>query len=144
PRERRDVAPGVGRRVAGVGDPLARAAGRRRRAAPATGRRVNPEIVQAVREWVEREVYPVASDYEHADEFPEPLVEQMKELGLFGVTIPEEYGGLGLDLTTYALIQVELSRGWMSLSGVLNTHFISAWMIKTFGTDEQRERYLPR
>ena len=82
--------------------------------------------------------------YEHADEFPEPLVEQMKELGLFGVTIPEEYGGLGLDLTTYALIQVELSRGWMSLSGVLNTHFISAWMIKTFGTDEQRERYLPR
>jgi alkylation response protein AidB-like acyl-CoA dehydrogenase len=106
--------------------------------------RVMREIVQAVREWVEWEVYPVASDYEHADEFPEPLVEQMKELGLFGVTIPEEYGGLGLDLTTYALIQVELSRGWMSLSGVLNTHFISAWMIKTFGTDEQRERYLPR
>ena len=67
----------------------------------------------------------------------------MKELGLFGVTIPEEYGGLGLDLTTYALIQVELSRGWMSLSGVLNTHFISAWMIKTYGTDEQKERYLP-
>ena len=105
---------------------------------------MNPEIVQAVREWVEREVYPVASDYEHADEFPEPLVEQMKEMGLFGVTIPEEYGGLGLDLTTYVLIQVELSRGWMSLSGVLNTHFISAWMIKTYGTDEQRERFLPR
>jgi len=102
------------------------------------------EVVQTIREWVEREVYPVASEYEHADEFPAPLVEQMKELGLFGVTIPEEYGGLGLDLTTYALIQVELSRGWMSLSGVLNTHFISAWMIKTFGTDEQRERYLPR
>jgi alkylation response protein AidB-like acyl-CoA dehydrogenase len=102
--------------------------------------RVMHEIIQAVREWVEREVYPVASDFEHADEFPEPLVEQMKELGLFGVTIPEEYGGLGLDLTTYALIQVELSRGWMSLSGVLNTHFISAWMIKTYGTDEQRGR----
>ena len=68
---------------------------------------------------------PVASELEHADEFPEPLVEQMKELGLFGVTIPEEYGGLGLDLDTYALIQIELSRGWMSLSGVLNTHFIS-------------------
>ncbi len=68
----------------------------------------------------------------------------MKELGLFGVTIPEEYGGLGLDLTTYALIQVELSRGWMSLSGVLNTHFISAWMIAAHGTEEQRERYLPR
>ena len=102
------------------------------------------ELVAAVREWVEREVYPVASEYEHADEFPEPLVEQMKELGLFGVTIPEEYGGLGLDLTTYALIQVELSRGWMSLSGVLNTHFISAWMIKTHGTEEQRQHYLPR
>jgi alkylation response protein AidB-like acyl-CoA dehydrogenase len=102
------------------------------------------EIVRTIREWVEHEVYPVASRYDHADEFPGPLVEQMKELGLFGVTIPEEYGGLGLDLTTYALIQVELSRGWMSLSGILNTHFISAWMIKTFGTDEQRRRYLPR
>ena len=102
------------------------------------------EIVAAVREWVEREVYPVASDYEHADEYPEPLVEDMKRMGLFGVTIPEEYGGLGLDLLTYVLIQIELSRGWMSLSGVLNTHFISAWMIRTHGTDEQRERYLPR
>jgi alkylation response protein AidB-like acyl-CoA dehydrogenase len=102
------------------------------------------EVVATVREWVEREVYPVASDYEHADEFPAPLVEDMKELGLFGVTIPEEYGGLGLDLLTYALIQVELSRGWMSLSGVLNTHFISAWMLQAHGTEEQRERHLPR
>ena len=102
------------------------------------------EVVASVREWVEREVYPVASEYEHADEFPAPLVEDMKQLGLFGVTIPEGYGGLGLDLLTYVLIQIELSRGWMSLSGVLNTHFISAWMIKTYGTDEQRERYLPR
>ena len=102
------------------------------------------EVVASVREWVEREVYPVASEYEHADEFPAPLVEDMKQMGLFGVTIPEEYGGLGLDLLTYVLIQIELSRGWMSLSGVLNTHFISAWMIKTHGTDEQRERYLPR
>ncbi len=102
------------------------------------------EIVQTIREFVERDVMPVASEYEHADEFPAPLVETMKELGLFGVTIPEEYGGLGLDLTTYALIVCELSRGWMSLSGVLNTHFISAWMIKTFGTPEQKDRYLPR
>jgi alkylation response protein AidB-like acyl-CoA dehydrogenase len=103
-----------------------------------------PEVVAAVREWVEREVYPVASDYEHADEYPAPLVEDMKRLGLFGVTIPEEYGGLGLDLLTYVLIQIELSRGWMSLSGVLNTHFISAWMIATYGTEEQRDSYLPR
>jgi alkylation response protein AidB-like acyl-CoA dehydrogenase len=103
-----------------------------------------PEVVAAVREWVEREVYPVASEYEHADGYPEPLVEDMRRMGLFGVTIPEEYGGLGLDLLTYVLIQIELSRGWMSLSGVLNTHFISAWMIRTYGTDEQRQRYLPR
>jgi alkylation response protein AidB-like acyl-CoA dehydrogenase len=101
-------------------------------------------VVASVREWVEREVYPVASDYEHADEFPAPLVEDMKSMGLFGVTIPEEYGGLGLDLLTYALIQIELSRGWMSLSGVLNTHFISAWMIGAYGTDDQKHRYLPR
>lgn len=101
-------------------------------------------IIATVREFVERDVRPVASDLEHADEYPADLVATMKELGLFGVTIPEDYGGLGLDLTTYALIQVELSRGWMSLSGVLNTHFISAWMIKTFGTNDQREGYLPR
>jgi alkylation response protein AidB-like acyl-CoA dehydrogenase len=102
------------------------------------------EIVATVRAFVERDVVPVASELEHADEYPTELVATMRELGLFGVTIPEAYGGLGLDLTTYALIQVELSRGWMSLSGVLNTHFISAWMIDTYGTDEQRERYLPR
>jgi alkylation response protein AidB-like acyl-CoA dehydrogenase len=102
------------------------------------------EIVGTIREFVEREVVPVASELEHADEYPTGLVETMKELGLFGVTIPEEHGGLGLDLTTYALIQVELSRGWMSLSGVLNTHFISAWMIQTQGTEEQRRAYLPR
>jgi butyryl-CoA dehydrogenase len=102
------------------------------------------EIVATIRDFVERDVVPVASELEHADEYPTRLVETMKELGLFGVTIPEEYGGLGLDLTTYAHIQVELSRGWMSLSGVLNTHFISAWMIKEHGTEEQRQRYLPR
>jgi alkylation response protein AidB-like acyl-CoA dehydrogenase len=102
------------------------------------------EIVAAIRDFVEREVMPTASELEHADAYPGELVARMKELGLFGVTIPEEYGGLGLDLTTYALIQVELSRGWMSLSGVLNTHFISAWMIRTHGTEEQRQRYLPR
>ena len=101
-------------------------------------------IIDMVRDFVARDVMPVASDLEHADEYPADLVAKMKEMGLFGVTIPEEYGGGGLDLTTYALIQVELSRGWMSLSGVLNTHFISAWMIKTFGTDQQRQRYLPR
>jgi butyryl-CoA dehydrogenase len=102
------------------------------------------EIVALVRDFVEREVIPNAPALEQADEYPTELVAQMKELGLFGVTIPEEYGGLGLDLTTYALIQVELSRGWMSMSGVLNTHFIAAWMIKSYGTEEQRAAYLPR
>lgn len=102
------------------------------------------EILATVREFVERDVVPVASELEHADEYPDALVATMKELGLFGITIPEEHGGLGLDLVTYALIQVELSRGWMSLSGVLNTHLISAWMIESFGTPEQRERLLPR
>ena len=102
------------------------------------------EIVSTIRDWIDREVIPVASELEHADAFPEELVEQMKELGLFGVIIPEEHGGLGLDLTTYALIQIELSRGWMSLSGVLNTHFLSAWMIQQYGTDEQRRSHLPR
>jgi alkylation response protein AidB-like acyl-CoA dehydrogenase len=102
------------------------------------------EVVSTVRSFVERDVVPVASELEHADQYPAELVETMKELGLFGVTIPEEYGGLGLDLTTYALVQVELSRGWMSLSGVLNTHFMSAWMINAYGTEEQRRAYLPR
>jgi butyryl-CoA dehydrogenase len=102
------------------------------------------DLVAAVREWVEREVIPHASELEHADEYPADLVAQMKEMGLFGATIPEEHGGLGLDVTTYALIQVEVARGWMSLSGVLNTHLMAAFMIASFGTDEQRARYLPR
>jgi alkylation response protein AidB-like acyl-CoA dehydrogenase len=102
------------------------------------------EVVSTVRSFVERDVVPVASELEHADQYPAELVGTMQELGLFGVTIPEEYGGLGLDLTTYALVQVELSRGWMSLSGVLNTHFMSAWMINSYGTEEQRRAYLPR
>ena len=102
------------------------------------------DILATIRNFVDRDVAPNVSRLDHADEFPTELVETMKELGLFGVTIPEEYGGLGLDLTTYALIVTELSRGWISLSGVVNTHFIASYMIKTFGTDEQKERYLPR
>src|SRR5919109_4899017 len=101
-------------------------------------------ILEMVRRFVDEQIIPKAEHYDHEDEFPEPIVEQMKELGLFGTTIPEEYGGLGLDLTTYALIVEELSRGWISLSGVLNTHFIASYMLGTFGTDEQKDRYLPR
>ena len=101
------------------------------------------EIVEAVRRFVDREVVPTASSFEHSDTYPTPLVERMKELGLFGATIPLEYGGLGLDVTTYAMIVEELARGWMSLSGVLNTHMMLAFALKNFGTDAQRKRYLP-
>jgi len=100
-------------------------------------------LVEAVRDWVDREVVPVASDLDHADEFPEALVAQMRELGLFGVTVPERYGGLGLGLDVYALIVVELSRGWTSLSGIVNGSFIASHMLRHHGTEEQKERYLP-
>jgi alkylation response protein AidB-like acyl-CoA dehydrogenase len=101
-------------------------------------------IVETVRDFVEKEVIPVADELEHRDEFPEKIVEGMKELGLFGLTVPEEFGGAGLDLMTYALAGVELSRGWMSLSGILNTHFMAVYLLKQHGSQEQKERWLPR
>src|SRR3954447_6769260 len=101
-------------------------------------------ITEMVRQFADNEILPVAEEYDHEDKFPEPIVEQMKELGLFGVTIPEDYGGMGLDLTTYAMIVEELSRGWISISGVVNTHFIGSYLLMKFGTDEQREKYLPK
>jgi len=101
------------------------------------------ELVATIRDWVDREVVPVASELEHADEFPEELVAQMRELGLFAVTIPEEYGGLGLGLDVYALIVIELARGWATLPGIVNGSFIASWLIRNHGTAEQRERLLP-
>jgi alkylation response protein AidB-like acyl-CoA dehydrogenase len=101
------------------------------------------QILDTVRRFVDREVIPTASSYEHEDAYPTPLVERMKELGLFGSTIPVEFGGLGLDVTTYAMIVEELARGWMSLSGVLNTHLMLAFVLRHFGSDAQRQRYLP-
>ena len=101
-------------------------------------------IVETVREFVNKEVVPVADEMEHNDVFPDAIVEQMKELGLFGLTVPEEYGGVGESLITYALTVVELARGWMSLSGVLNTHFMGCYLINKFGTDEQRTKFLPK
>jgi len=101
-------------------------------------------ITEMVRQFADEQILPHAEHYDHEDAFPEPIVEQMKELGLFGVTIPEEYGGMGLDLTTYAMIVEELSRGWISISGVINTHFIGSYLLMKFGTDEQRQKYLPR
>src|SRR5208283_4956067 len=101
-------------------------------------------ITEMVRQFADEQILPNAEHYDHEDEFPTPIVEQMKELGLFGVTIPEEYGGMGLDYTTYALIVEELSRGWISISGVVNTHFIGSYLLMNFGTEEQKEKYLPR
>jgi len=101
-------------------------------------------ITEMVRQFVDEQIIPNAEHYDHEDSFPEPIVEQMKELGLFGVTVPEEYGGMGLDLTTYTMIVEELSRGWISISGVINTHFIGTYLLMKFGTDEQREKYLPK
>src|SRR4051794_16956257 len=101
-------------------------------------------IIEMVRQFADEQIIPQAGHYDAADEFPEPIVEQMRELGLFGVTIPEEHGGMGLDLTTYAMIVEELSRGWISISGIVNTHFIGSYLLMKFGTDEQRRKYLPR
>ena len=101
-------------------------------------------ITEMVRQFADEQIIPNAEHYDHEDEFPGPIVEQMKELGLFGVTIPEEYGGMGLDLTTYAMIVEELSRGWISISGVINTHFIGSYLLMKFGTEEQKQKYLPR
>jgi alkylation response protein AidB-like acyl-CoA dehydrogenase len=101
-------------------------------------------ITEMVHQFVDEQVLPIAEHHDHEDSFPEGVVEQMKELGLFGVTIAEEYGGMGLDLTTYAMIVEELSRGWISVSGIVNTHFIGSYLLMKFGTDDQKERLLPR
>ncbi|MDQ3616298.1 MAG: acyl-CoA dehydrogenase family protein [Actinomycetota bacterium] len=105
---------------------------------------IQHEILKTVREFVEKEILPVATALEHADEYPTDIVEGMKDLGLFGLTIPEEYGGLGESLLTYALVVEEIARGWMSVSGIVNTHFIVAYMLMHHGTEEQKRSLLPR
>jgi alkylation response protein AidB-like acyl-CoA dehydrogenase len=102
------------------------------------------EILGAVRTFVDEKILPVATELEHADEYPTEIVEGLKELGMFGLMIPEEYDGLGESLLTYALCVEEIARGWMSVSGVINTHFILAYMLMKHGTDEQKKTYLPR
>jgi alkylation response protein AidB-like acyl-CoA dehydrogenase len=105
---------------------------------------IQREILATVREFVDKEILPVATELEHGDTYPTEIVEGMKEMGLFGLTIPEEYGGLGESLLTYALVVEEIARGWMSVSGIINTHFIVAYMLRQHGTDEQRSYFLPR
>ena len=102
------------------------------------------EILATVRQFVDKEVIPNAQELERTDTYPQQIVDQMRAMGLFGLMIPEEYGGLGESLLTYALCVEELARGWMSVSGVINTHFIVAYMLRQHGTDAQKNRYLPR
>lgn len=104
---------------------------------------VRAEIIDTVRRFVAREVIPVASEFEREDRFPAEIVEQMRELGLFGVTIPEAYGGLGLDLLTYIGVIEELAYGWMSLTGIINTHTMVATLLMAHGNEEQKQRWLP-
>ena len=110
---------------------------------PRTSPDVRAQIVNLVREFVQRDVEPVASRYENEDVYPSELVEKMKQMGLFGIITPEEYGGLGLDHTTFASIFEELSKGWMSITGVIGTHHVMSSIIAGFGTEEQKRRFLP-
>src|SRR5664279_1790002 len=102
------------------------------------------ELLKLVRQFVDEQIIPVAMDLEHKDEYPTQIVEGMKEMGIFGLMIPEEYGGLGESLLTYALCVEEIARGWMSVSGIINTHFIVAYLLLQHGSKEQQEHFLPR
>jgi alkylation response protein AidB-like acyl-CoA dehydrogenase len=105
---------------------------------------IQQEILSTVRSFVDKEIIPNAQELEHGDVYPQEIVDGLKELGIFGLMIPEEFGGLGESLLTYALVVEEIARGWMSVSGVINTHFIVAYMILQHGSQEQKERFLPR
>ena len=109
----------------------------------ATSAEARSQIVALVRDFVRREVEPVAAELDREDRVPHDLIDQMKELGLFGITVPEEYGGLGLDYTTFASIFEELSMGLMSLSGAIGTHHILTYVLTHYGTEEQKEKFLP-
>jgi alkylation response protein AidB-like acyl-CoA dehydrogenase len=100
-------------------------------------------IVSTVQRFVEKEVMPVASGMEHRNEYPHELVAQMRQMGLFGLNVPEEFGGAGVDYTTFAMIFEELARGWLGLAGVIGTHSVLCDVLNRFGTDEQKRRFLP-
>ena len=112
-------------------------------ATPATPEEARSQIVNMVREFVRRDVDPVADKLDREDIVPHDLIDKMKELGLFGITVPEEYGGLGLDYTTFATIFEELSKGLMSITGAIGTHHILTYVLTHYGTEEQKERFLP-
>lgn len=101
------------------------------------------DFQDAIRAFVDKEIIPVARDMEHSGEYPTAIVEHMKEMGLFGMTIPEEFGGLGVDMTTFSIVFEELSRGWMGVAGVLGSHSMACFIISKHGTPEQKAKYLP-
>src|SRR5688500_17971296 len=105
---------------------------------------IQREILSTVKSFVDKEIIPKAQELEHGDIYPQEIVDGLKELGIFGLTLPEEFGGLGESLLTYALVVEEIARGWMSVSGIINTHFIVAYLLKQHGTDEQKQSLLPR
>ncbi|MEU7884035.1 acyl-CoA dehydrogenase family protein [Microbispora bryophytorum] len=98
---------------------------------------------QTLREFVDKEIVPVAPEWERSGRYPEEIVRRFAQLGLFGITVPEEYGGLDLDRVSFALVFEEIARGWMGVAGILGSHSLSTWMIAAYGTDEQRRHYLP-
>ena len=102
------------------------------------------QMLDAIDRWVEKEVRPIVKQYDHADEYPEDLVEQMKELGLFGATIGTEFGGLGLSASVYAKIVSRICEVWMAPTGIFNSHLIMASCVERHGTQAQKEKYLPR
>jgi alkylation response protein AidB-like acyl-CoA dehydrogenase len=104
---------------------------------------VQRQVQRTIREFVNKEVLPVASEYEHKDEYPHALVDRMKEMGLFGFLISEAYGGSAMDYVSYAILMEELARGWMSLCGVIGSHGMTCWIIENFGTEEQKRKFLP-
>ena len=101
------------------------------------------QIVSMVRDFVRRDVLPIADEHEQKDMVPLGLIEKMKVMGLFGITVPEEWGGMGLDYTTFAMIFEEISKGWMSVGGIIGTHHIMTYVISNFGTHDQKVRFLP-
>ena len=102
------------------------------------------QVLTMIRDFVRKEVEPISSEMEQKDIYPHDLVQKMKDLGLFGMSISEKYGGMGLNYSTYALVIAEISRGWMSMAGVLNSHLIMAKLVENYGTEEQKNRYLPK
>ena len=126
-----------------VKEPNARQSKLEREMAPSVSPEARAQIVSLVQDFVRRDVEPIASRYDNEDIYPFELVETMKVMGLFGVTVPELYGGLGMDHTTLAMIFEELSKGWMSVSGIIGTHHVMASIISQFGTEAKKQRFLP-